>query len=305
MSGVISWASAAVERVNPIVVEFRQAVQSRLVVVILDDLPAGQPGGRRRLPADVAGGGHQRDRRAGRSSRDWWACCCLHAACSCPCMCWCAFRWSGTTRTSTCFSSRPFRRWAPPPRKVRGGHGPDAADLQRLHALYRLHLSPARRQPDDDRLVAGRWASWSARGFNAVGVFAGCIPASWTLRVLALLSRSDGRRWAPSPFDGGDRGSMSTIGGRRGTSGPTGGWSFRAVAGTWLLLELLAIGLLQVFSVAMLSPKPANRMLAPHLYLTAAVGDYRRAERLLDRAHWATSARSMFGGPPVAGCSSG
>ena len=43
--------------------------------------------------------------------------------------------------------------------------------------------------------------------------------------------------------------------------------SFWAFLGSWLLIEVLAIGLLYVLSVALLSPKPSNRMLVPRLYL--------------------------------------
>ncbi len=45
---------------------------------------------------------------------------------------------------------------------------------------------------------------------------------------------------------------------------------FWGVLGTLALLEVLAIGLLYVLSVALLSPKLSNRMLVPRLYLVSA-----------------------------------
>ncbi len=46
------------------------------------------------------------------------------------------------------------------------------------------------------------------------------------------------------------------------------GWWYWAGVGTFLLVEALGIGLLYVFAVALLSPRPANRMMVPRLYLT-------------------------------------
>ena len=60
-----------------------------------------------------------------------------------------------------------------------------------------------------------------------------------------------------------------------GMGGPLSGWYFWAGVGSVVLVAILAIGLLNVLSVAMLSPKLSNRMLIPRLYITGCWAAHR------------------------------
>ena len=117
--------------------------------------------------------------------------------------------------------------------------------------------------------------------FNALGVFGGCAPASRALRsIIGLLTAYFGI--CGIGFLIGAIVNMSKYGVAWGFLGGASVWLYWAGVGTALLLEVLAIGLFYVFSVAMLSPKPANRMFVPHLYITVL---------------WAITARWTFFGP--------
>jgi hypothetical protein len=98
---------------------------------------------------------------------------------------------------------------------------------------------------------------------NAMGVLAGCIPSSWFIRgvatagMLFVLFYTTGGAIAMA--------SQFVMYGISWFAGPRS--TVLATVGSFLLLEVLAIGLMHVLSVAMLSPKPSNRMLIPRLYI--------------------------------------
>jgi hypothetical protein len=98
---------------------------------------------------------------------------------------------------------------------------------------------------------------------NALGIFAGCVPGSWLIRGIVDV----GVLVALFLF------AMTTIEMIEGTlmygMGMMTGTSMWTFIGWMLTIGILAIGLLHVFSVAMLSPKTSNRMLIPRLYITA------------------------------------
>ena len=97
---------------------------------------------------------------------------------------------------------------------------------------------------------------------NAMGVFAGSVSGSWFIRGLVAAGMlfclfymtigTIGMTSSALMFGMGMLGSRS---------------SWWTGIGTYLLVELLMIGLLYVLSVALLSPKPSNRMLVPRLYI--------------------------------------
>ncbi len=98
---------------------------------------------------------------------------------------------------------------------------------------------------------------------NAMGLFAGAVSGGWLIRglvaagVIVLLFQMV----------------VGMLGMLQGLLffGPGlwgHGWEVWAGVGTFLLVEALGIGLLYVFAVALLSPRPANRMMIPRLYLT-------------------------------------
>jgi hypothetical protein len=264
---VISWTSAAVERVNPIVVkEFRQAVQSRLVVAILTIfllLNLGVVGGYLLMSPEAAtsetGGGAVFSGLLGV----------LLFTCGLFVPLYVLVRLSLERNDANI--DLFFITTLSPAAIVRGKY---AAAM----ALTLLIFSACMPFIVFTYLLRGvdlTTIAWSlvfgflaCAGFNAVGVFAGCIPASWTLRVLALIFLGG---WGLSAIYTliGRLTMMRMFGVGWALGGAAAGWLFWGTVGTFLLLELLAIGLLHVFSVAMLSPKPANRMLVPHIYLTA------------------------------------
>ncbi|MBN1395837.1 MAG: hypothetical protein JW959_12515 [Pirellulales bacterium] len=101
---------------------------------------------------------------------------------------------------------------------------------------------------------------------NAMGVFAGAVSGSWFIRGIVDVGVLIGLVYLAAGTIAMSVGATSfgwrTIGG-----GPAELW---AIFATWLLIEALGIGLLYVLSVAMLSPKPSNRMLVPRLYITGS-----------------------------------
>ncbi len=98
---------------------------------------------------------------------------------------------------------------------------------------------------------------------NALGIFAGSLSGSWLLRGLVAVGLLIWLLYTAAGF-------VSMVGMSlhfgMGRIFPHDAWS---IVATMLFLELLAIGLLYVFSVALLSPKPANRMFVPRIYITA------------------------------------
>jgi len=99
---------------------------------------------------------------------------------------------------------------------------------------------------------------------NAMGLFVGAVSGGWIVRGLAsiaalyfLLQMSVGLVVVVQRLLG--HYSFSTY----------SGLSTWAGAGTFLLVVLLSIGMLYVFAVAMLSPRSANRMRVPRLYVAA------------------------------------
>ncbi len=98
---------------------------------------------------------------------------------------------------------------------------------------------------------------------NAMGLFAGAVSGGWLIRglvaagvviflfqmIIGLVGLLHELLYFGSGLWGHD-------------------WEVWAGVGTFLLVEALGIGLLYVFAVALLSPRPANRMMIPRLYLT-------------------------------------
>lgn len=97
---------------------------------------------------------------------------------------------------------------------------------------------------------------------NAMGVFAGCIPGSWFLRGLVGLGMLVILIYALAATLMGISYALMF-----GAFRTTGGWEFWAGLGSLVLMVLLGIGLLQVMSVALVSPKASNRMLVPRIYV--------------------------------------
>ena len=97
---------------------------------------------------------------------------------------------------------------------------------------------------------------------NAVGITVGCIPAKGAFRGLGYISFFIFMPMFPSVL------SMLSIYITRGMGWRMGTWIFWASTATYLLCAAFLIGLLYVYSVALLSPKPTNRMFLPRLYLT-------------------------------------
>ncbi len=105
-------------------------------------------------------------------------------------------------------------------------------------------------------------------GANALGIFAGCLPGGWLLRGLVAAAAIIILFWSAGMTFAFVMGDVLMFGRHR----ITWGWDFLAGFGTVVFMELLGIGLLQVLSAAMLSPKPANRMLVPRIYTTVCWG---------------------------------
>ncbi len=99
-------------------------------------------------------------------------------------------------------------------------------------------------------------------GVNAMGIFAGSVSGSWFLRGLVAAGMLIFLFMTAVMF-------IQSV-----SAAIMMGWGLFGVTTTWttigtaLLFEALAIGLLYVLAVALLSPKPSNRMLVPRLYIT-------------------------------------
>ena len=93
-------------------------------------------------------------------------------------------------------------------------------------------------------------------------IFAGCLPVSWLMRTIVAVLMVIGLL-ITLMFSVQATVGLVTFGSRF----PMGGWYFWAGVGSAVLIVALGIGLLQVLSVALLSPKPSNRMLITRLYV--------------------------------------
>jgi hypothetical protein len=263
VSRFLAWASAAGQRVNPIVVkEFRQAVRSRFVVVVfllflLVDLL--MLGGFLLLSPDLA-----TDARSGQG-----VFAALFAVLLFTCMgfvpLYAGIRLS-LERNDTNIDLF-FITTITPGAIVRGKYFTALALTLLIFSacmplLVFTYLLRGIDLPTIFFLLAMAFLVCAAG--NAIGLFVGSLPGGWFLRglvaALALLFLLYG-----------------TIGTFAfvmeevlmfGRFRLTWDWDFWAVLGTVVLLALLGIGLLQVLSAAMLSPKPANRMLVPRIYTT-------------------------------------
>ncbi len=98
---------------------------------------------------------------------------------------------------------------------------------------------------------------------NAMGLFAGAVSGGWIIRGLVAAGVIIFMFQISVAMLGTVQGLMFFGPGLWGH-----GWEVWAGVGTFLLVELLGIGLLYVFAVALLSARPANRMMVPRLYLT-------------------------------------
>jgi len=101
-------------------------------------------------------------------------------------------------------------------------------------------------------------------GANAAGVFAGGTSGSWFMRGLLALFSLFFLLYITGAFISWTAQFLIF-----GIHMPLGGWEFWVWLGSILLIEALGVGLLHVWSVAMISPKQSNRMFIPRLYITA------------------------------------
>ena len=99
---------------------------------------------------------------------------------------------------------------------------------------------------------------------NAMGIFAGSISGSLLIRglvdvavLICLFYMAIGTIGMAE--------SMLMFGG-----GMMGGASWWSYFGWWGLIEVVTVGVFYVLSVALLSPKPSNRMFVPRLYVTGS-----------------------------------
>lgn len=99
---------------------------------------------------------------------------------------------------------------------------------------------------------------------NALGIFAGSISGSWLLRGLVAAGMLFMLLYMAVSFI-----VMVNVSLNFGMGMVITGDLWKGVT-TGLFIEALLIGVLYVFAVANLSPKPANRMFVPRIYLTLA-----------------------------------
>ena len=112
------------------------------------------------------------------------------------------------------------------------------------------------------QILAGCYAIFTAA--NALGLFAGAVSGGWVVRGLVATGVILLLLWTIWAL-------MATVE-EMLYSGYGAPFDFLGITwagvGTLLLIEALGIGLLYVFAVALLSPRSANRMMVPRLYLT-------------------------------------
>lgn len=99
---------------------------------------------------------------------------------------------------------------------------------------------------------------------NALGLFAGAVSGGWLIRGLVAIGAAIILIYLAFGVAAGLQAFMFFGPGVFGLDIEV--WIGIA---TFLALEAMGIGLLYVFSVALLSPRPTNRMMVPRLYLTA------------------------------------
>lgn len=259
-----SSAAAALERVNPIVVkEFRQAVQNRLVVSVLilflmidllvmglyllsvDDVPSQAAGGRSVFMPLL---------------------CILLITCMGFVPLYAAVRLS-LERNDTNIDLF-FVTTITPAAIVRGKFLTATALTMLIFSASTpfLTLTYLLRGIDLPMIFFTLWVGFCLCVVaNALGVFVGCVPGSWFIRGLVALGAIICLIYMVGVMIE-ELGTYITYGIRMSMSS----WEFWRIHGSFLLMGLLAVGLLHVFSIALLSPKPSNRMFVPRLYLTAA-----------------------------------
>jgi hypothetical protein len=98
---------------------------------------------------------------------------------------------------------------------------------------------------------------------NAAGIFVGCISGGWFTRISLAVLTMIGLLWAAG-FS--IMAAVSVISFGSGISS-FATLEFWAGFGTWVLVDILAIGLFHVYSVAMLSPTSSNRMFMPRIFI--------------------------------------
>ena len=262
MKGPYALALALGDRLNPVAVkEFRQAGAKPLGDEHSDAVPGDRPVHRGRLPDDVAACRRQRYGRlrgvrgTARRTADH-----VHRVRSA------LFGRPHVAGTERC-KRRPalhhhHHARRDRARKVYRGHGPDAVDLQRVHAVPDRDLSLAGIDLPTIFMVLG-WGFLACAAANAMGIFAGCVPGTWFIRGIIDIGMLIGLFCLLA-------GTINLAGefSRFGV-GRMVGWEYWIGMATFLVVELLAIGLFYVLAEAMLRPKPSNRMLRPRLYITA------------------------------------
>ena len=143
-------------RSNPIVVkEFRQAVQSRWWSSVLMLFLLDQPGHRGRLSAAGNRMPTPATRAGGTSSCSCWRSLLITCIGFVPLYTGVRLVAGAQRREHRPVLRHHDHAGSHRPRQVPHGHGPDAADLQRLHAVRDVHLSAAGHRPAHDLLPLG------------------------------------------------------------------------------------------------------------------------------------------------------
>jgi len=262
VSRLLVWASAAAERVNPVVVkEFRQAVRSRLVIAVLLLFLL--------INLAVLGGYLALSPQAATSAdggRNVFAF--LVSVLFITCLGFVPLYTGArlSLERNDVNSDLLFITTITPGAMIRGKYLTAMALTLLIFSacmpfLVFTYLLRGIDLPTIFYVLAIGFLSCSAA--NAVGVLAGSVPGSWFgrfllavgLLIVLLYSIVLILSWI----------SFSMM---FGGFGPMVGPQFWATFGTWVLMIAMGIGLFHVFSVALISPKAANRMLVPRLYVT-------------------------------------